>query len=422
MSVSPNTFTCAHVGAVPSVVLTVTDNNGNVKTCGATVTVKDTVSPTATCKNITVQLDAMGDASIVAGDINNGSGDACGLFSMSASPSSFTCNDVGSNPVTLMVSDMNGNMSMCVATVTVEDTVSPVATCQDITVYLDASGDASITVGDIEVSTMDNCAVDFTNLDITAFDCDDIGTNLVVLTVTDVSGNTGTCTATVEIIDTIGPCGFPTGIIYVDKTKVGGNNNGLSWDDAFLELYDALQAAKMHANARQIWVAAGTYLPTNDSNRDSVFAMVDSVTVFGGFAGNEDSLHHRDIMANMTILSGHIGNPADILDNSKRVVEVAADVNYAGLNGLIIERGISYVIPFTLIRGAGVGCFGELNMVDVIVRNCFGLVEGSAIWNSGSDAVLKLTRCTLEGNSSPAEIYSDLNAEMKVIEKLTIKD
>ena len=53
-----------------------TDNNSNVSTCTATVTVEDNVAPTAICQDITVPLDAAGNVSITANDIDNGSSDA----------------------------------------------------------------------------------------------------------------------------------------------------------------------------------------------------------------------------------------------------------------------------------------------------------------------------------------------------------
>ena len=43
------------------------------------------------------------------------------------------------------------------------------------------------------------------NLDITNFNCLDIGVNLVTLSVTDESGNTGTCQASVTVVDLINP-------------------------------------------------------------------------------------------------------------------------------------------------------------------------------------------------------------------------
>jgi PKD repeat protein len=204
LSVSPNTFTCANVGA-NTVTLTVTDNNGNSSTCTATVTVEDNVDPVATCQNITVQLDPNGDASIAASQVNNGSTDACGIASLSVSPNTFTCANVGANTVTLTVTDNNGNSSTCTATVTVEDNVDPVATCQNITVQLDANGDAIISGADVDDNSSDACGIASLSVSPNTFNCNDVGANTVTLTVTDNNGNTSTCTATVTVEDNVAP-------------------------------------------------------------------------------------------------------------------------------------------------------------------------------------------------------------------------
>jgi PKD repeat protein len=68
----------------------------------------------------------------------------CGIASLVVTPNTFTCADVGTNTVTLTVTDVNSN-STCTAQVTVEDTVPPIALCQDITVQLDATGNGSVT-------------------------------------------------------------------------------------------------------------------------------------------------------------------------------------------------------------------------------------------------------------------------------------
>jgi len=52
----------------------------------------------------------------------------------------FDCNDVGPNTVDLVALDVAGNTDTCSATVTVLDTISPVANCQDATVYIDNAG------------------------------------------------------------------------------------------------------------------------------------------------------------------------------------------------------------------------------------------------------------------------------------------
>ncbi|MBK8504512.1 MAG: hypothetical protein IPL46_21270 [Saprospiraceae bacterium] len=188
-----------------AVVLTVTDVNGNVSTCNSTVTVEDNVAPIAVCQDITVQLDGSGLASITAIQIDNGSTDNCGIASLAIDISSFDCSDVGSNAVVLTVTDVNGNVSTCNSTVTVEDNVAPIAVCQDITVQLDGSGLASITAIQIDNGSTDNCGIASLTIDISSFDCSDVGSNAVVLTVTDVNGNVSTCNSTVTVEDNVAP-------------------------------------------------------------------------------------------------------------------------------------------------------------------------------------------------------------------------
>jgi hypothetical protein len=188
-----------------TVTWTVTDGSGNTATCTQTVTVEDNTNPTAICQSITVQLDANGDASITAAQIDNGSNDACGIASLSLDVTSFDCSNIGANPVILTVTDNNGNVSTCSATVTIEDNVAPVAICQSITVQLDANGNASITTADINNGSNDACGIASLSLDITSFDCSNVGANTVVLTVTDNNGNVSTCPATVTVEDNVAP-------------------------------------------------------------------------------------------------------------------------------------------------------------------------------------------------------------------------
>src|SRR6185436_18308779 len=126
MSLSQTSFSCTNVGA-NTVVLTVTDNNGNSSTCSSIVTVEDHIAPIALCKAITVQLDAAGSASITAAQIDNGSSDACGIASLSLDKYSFSCANVGANTIVLTVTDNNGNSSTCSTIVTVEDHIAPIA-------------------------------------------------------------------------------------------------------------------------------------------------------------------------------------------------------------------------------------------------------------------------------------------------------
>ena len=203
-SIDLDTFDCNDIGT-NSVVLTVTDAAGNTDTCTSVVTVEDSILPTVICQDLTAQLDASGFVSIVAANIDNGSNDNCGIASYALDIDTFDCNDLGVNTVTLTVIDVNGNSDTCTAIVTVEDSVSPNVICQDVTVQLDANGNGSIIPSQVDNGSSDACGIASYTLDIETFNCDDIGANSVVLTVTDVNGNSDSCTATITIEDSIIP-------------------------------------------------------------------------------------------------------------------------------------------------------------------------------------------------------------------------
>ncbi len=91
----------------------------------------------------------------------------------------------------------------CVQTITIEDTTSPIIVCQDISVSLDDNGMAVADPALMNGGTTDNCsdAVSITyELDIYEFGCDNIGPNAVVLTATDLCGNSSTCEGTIFVI------------------------------------------------------------------------------------------------------------------------------------------------------------------------------------------------------------------------------
>jgi hypothetical protein len=203
-SIDVSSFDCTNIGA-NNVVLTVTDASGNVSSCTAVVTVEDVIAPVISCLDITVFLDGSGTVSIVPADVDGGSTDACGIDTTSIDVFTFDCTTLGPNNVTLTVTDSNGETSSCIAVVTVEDNESPLTICQDITVQLDAFGMATIVVSDLDGGSSDNCSIATSTIDIEAFDCSDVGLNDVVLTITDVNGNSASCTAVVTVEDVIVP-------------------------------------------------------------------------------------------------------------------------------------------------------------------------------------------------------------------------
>jgi gliding motility-associated-like protein len=199
MTLDISSFDCSNIGN-NTVTLTVTDNSGNSDSATAIVTVQDVLPPNVLTQNITVSLDASGNASINVTDIDNNSSDNCAIQSMSLNTTAFNCSNIGNNTVTLTVIDVHGNSNSADATVSIVDDIAPVAQTQDITIQLDSNGNASITESDIDNGSTDNCSIASMTLSTYNFDCDDVGLNNVTLTITDIAGNTvdGTAVVTVE--------------------------------------------------------------------------------------------------------------------------------------------------------------------------------------------------------------------------------
>ncbi len=104
------------------------------------------------------------------------------------------------------------------------------------------------------------------------------------------------------------PC---TSQIYVNQSAVG-DNNGSSWEHAYTNFQDALDAAREND---QIWVATGTYLPGKAGDPgNTTFFLSRGLRLYGGFEGTETSLNDRNTELFPTILSGDL-NQDDIAND-----------------------------------------------------------------------------------------------------------
>jgi len=205
LSLDITEFTCDNLGE-NTVTLTGEDEFGNSASATAIVTVVDNLAPTAIAKDITVVLDANGNVSVSASQIDNGSSDNCGVSNISTNLIDvISCVGLGLNEVTLTGEDEFGNSASATAIVTVVDNLAPTAIAKDITVVLDANGSANIQASDIDNSSSDNCSIDNLTLDIDTFDCSSLGENLVTFTATDASGNQSSATAVVTVEDNLAP-------------------------------------------------------------------------------------------------------------------------------------------------------------------------------------------------------------------------
>jgi len=214
-------FNCSHVNAPQPITFNVFDASGNVDSCPATVVVRDTFPPIATCKNKTININANGGASLLADSLNDNSVDLCTGTNLSFEVAGnsivlFNCGDIASspNPINLTVLDSFGNMSTCVSFVTVVDTVNPIANCTSPTAFLNNVGVATLYASDLSANSFDNCMVvdSFVNTvggAFSIFNCTHLlSPQSATLIVQDAFGNVGSCTAVVNVVDTVSPQAF----------------------------------------------------------------------------------------------------------------------------------------------------------------------------------------------------------------------
>lgn len=200
----PDTFTCTDLGAQP-VQVTVIDTANQRLIDTITVTINDGRSPTAQSRNPTVFLDRNGRAAVSISQLLTTSGDNCSIISRSATPTDFSCRDLGSNPVTIRIRDASGNQTTATAIVTVRDTTPPRARARDTLLFLDGDGSASLAASLAGTGSVDNCGVTTYRLSRERFGCNEVGRSVVTLEVLDAAGNRDTTSLRLELADTSRP-------------------------------------------------------------------------------------------------------------------------------------------------------------------------------------------------------------------------
>jgi predicted rRNA methylase YqxC with S4 and FtsJ domains len=189
---------------VNTVTVTATNSCGTA-TGTFTVTVVDREPPIVRAAGLQAGL-LNGTRTLEAADIDYGSYDNCGaIASLSISPRTFTCANLGSNQVTLTVTDNAGNSASQTVTVLIVDNTAPVVLAAGLQVNL-VNGTRTIEAADIDYGSYDECgAISSLTLDRTTFTCANVGPNQVTLTVTDNAGNKASQTVTVVVVDNTAP-------------------------------------------------------------------------------------------------------------------------------------------------------------------------------------------------------------------------
>ena len=189
------------------------DTSRNADTCFQTIVINDNTPPSPVCRDLTIDLNSMGTATLLASDLNNNSTDNCGgglIFTSIPSVLSFSCDSVATSPntVTLIVTDRCGNSATCTSRITVRDLILPTITCpSNITVFANVGQCFATNIILGVPTTMDNCppvAGSIPNFNGNPYNGSTqlpVGTNTIVWVVTDKHNNTNSCSQLVTVRD-----------------------------------------------------------------------------------------------------------------------------------------------------------------------------------------------------------------------------
>jgi len=186
------------------------------------------------------------------------------------------------------------------------------------------------------------------------------------------------------------------GVIYVDAGATGGNDNGGSWANAYIDLQDALETA---GSGVEIWVAEGTYYPTGGTTRTISFELKSGVDLYGGFdpCSGDDLWSERDWAGNVTILSGDIDE--DSTPDSDNSYNVVVGATGATLDGFTITMGYADHAS-TFQYQCGGGMWNE--DVSPTITNCIFMDNeayfGGGMFNDSASPTIK--NCLFADNTA----------------------
>ena len=107
----------------------------------------------------------------------------------------------------------------------VQDTQAPIIACQAASIYLDETGNATLTPDQIDGGTADP-SIFMLSVSQNSFVCSEVGDHNITLTATDIYTNTATCDAVVTVVDNIQPV-----VTAPANVPVVGNCDGVATID-----------------------------------------------------------------------------------------------------------------------------------------------------------------------------------------------
>ncbi|MEZ5046780.1 MAG: choice-of-anchor Q domain-containing protein [Chitinophagaceae bacterium] len=194
-------------------------------------------------------------------------------------------------------------------------------------------------------------------------------------------------------------------VFYVDSAMVDNSGAGTTWATAKKDIQNAINAANY---GDEVWVKAGTYIPTlyppfdfptpPTNLRNRTIHLKDGVALYGGFMGTETLRSQRDFLSNETIINGNAVNHV-ILSVHGSLLTIVDGFTITGASSQQTLYSITVEgESISNYRGGGFSC----NNSDIQISNCL-IRDNNASYGGGINLEYsspKITSCYFYNNSA----------------------
>jgi hypothetical protein len=267
---------------------------------------------------------------------------------------------------------------------TVTDNTPPTASCKNIIVPLDPSGNAVITAAMVNNASSDACGIQSLSIDKTNFTCANLGDNSVVLTVTDRAGNTSSCTATVTIVQA-------AIIVAGQATVCQGQTVPLSANlgDSYQWFKDGV-AINGATTQNYIATATGSYTV--------------AVTNSGGCSGT--SLPTQVTVSPVPVVTTSLSSSANICQGNTVTITASEGAAYSWSNGLTTRSiTVGSAGNFSVTVFDANGCSASSVPVAVTVKQ--GALPTASITASGTTSLCEGEQVVLSSAAATSYLWSN---------------
>jgi regulation of enolase protein 1 (concanavalin A-like superfamily) len=340
--------------------------------------------------NALTSLSTLNNLSTISGNVT-----IVDNSNLAACNSTWLCNVINNTSINFNITN---NATGCNSKAEVSNSCTPalMAICKNATVSLNANGQASIQVADVNNGSV---GATMATVSPSTFNCSNLGANTVTLTVTDASGNTDQCTSTVTVSTGVGlPNSWQGGAVGVPQSPPPVLNfsacNGNTPTGQFTIGGSSNNATT--STTDNITFAYQTICGTNSS----ITVKVETVSSggYGGLMIRESSMPGAKQVAVFSNLTNSLRHEVRYMNNGPKVVQNFMKPNPIWLR---LKRMGTWVFAEYSFNGV---TFQPVHAVNVPMQNCVQVGMAAFSFIPGQQATATFSNVTTTGTVVPIAI------------------